>query len=154
MVVLPGQIKAFGHSAEALRARAALPPATLQWDDLLEEVEHLVAGCVSTFELLGRTARRHRDGAAGLSDDTGAALHESFKELHAVFAAARQLGETCERQGMPVAGKSEFVRAWRELSAIVSIDPKSLAGSFEELERGGGTALEDFAREISSGPRN
>jgi hypothetical protein len=144
-MVLRNQVESFERVADELRLSASRGG----WGGHRGEVEALMATLVAQFKIAGEVVWRAQDSGAGMSAADEARMHGLYVRLSKTFDDVLTYGRSVERSGHPVAGKAEFLSAWRELKGIAAVEPARLAESIEQLRRGTGTTLGELADELS-----
>jgi len=112
-------------------------------------VEALMSTLVARFNAIGKEVWRIQDSSTKLSDDAALHIHQLYQRLARVFDEVMAYGRLVEKSGPKIAGKAEFLSAWREIKGIAAVNPIALNDSFEELRKGGGKLLGEFANELS-----
>lgn len=113
-------------------------------------VESLMATLVAQFNAIGTEVWRIQDLPKTMSNDQVAQFQERYRMLSRIFDEVLLYGRSVERlSASKIAGKAEFLSAWKELKGMMAVDPSHIDDSLEELRRGGGKSLGEFADELS-----
>jgi hypothetical protein len=146
-IVLTHQVEASERSATELE-RVAVEQAGIGLD-----VEALMERIVDTFEDLNHYVDRWQADVegrkAGYEPAAAASLFDLYVRLERTAQRTSHLGRRLEAWGQTVAGKPQFLNAWRKLKGIVMLSPDRVAQSFEQIRRGETKSLAEFADELS-----
>jgi hypothetical protein len=148
-VVLRNQVESFERTAAELKNGAARDG----WGNYWSEVEALMATLVAQFRVAGEVVWRLQDSSTPSTVAELSQIHGLYGRLMRTFDEVLTYGRAVERAGHAVAGKAEFLDAWRELKGIVAIDPDTLADALDRLRHGQGIPLGELVDEISRDPR-
>jgi hypothetical protein len=148
-VVLRNQVESFERTAAELQSGAAQGG----WGSYRTEVEALMASLVAQFRIAGEAAWRLQDTSPADAGQELSQIHLLYGRLLRTFDEVLTYGRAVELAGFPVAGKVEFLDAWRELKGIAAVDPARTAAAVQRLRQGQGIALGELANEISRDSR-
>ena len=150
-IVLRNQVEACEKSAESLALDIAVQRAST-----CRDVEALMSEVVEIFSDIGAYVERWqadvKTGRETFNADDGRSFFDLYVRLEQVATKAAALGKAVEAWHHDVAGKPQFLNAWRKLRGIVVLDPDRVAESFRQIERGEVRSLAEFADELSRGP--
>jgi hypothetical protein len=148
-IVLRHQLEASEKSADALENQINISQAGGM---VCHEVEAQMELVVDLFADMNHFVERWQNDikeGKTYSDDFGSQLYDLYVRLEKVASRAGQFGRKLEGWGLQVAGKKQFLNAWRSLKGIVSISTERVAESFEQIRRGETRTLGEFADELS-----
>jgi chromosome segregation ATPase len=120
--------------------------------EIRRKVEEIMQLVVELFADLNKDVERWQASIAQskLADAHDArSLYDSYARLDQTAGVVAELAQRLEREGSDIAGKANFLLVWRKIKAITCFSLDRVAESVDQLRRGEGRALTEFADELS-----
>jgi hypothetical protein len=148
-IVLQNQVEASEKSATELERQLS---AAHERAMICHDVEALMESVADIFGDINHYVERWQDDPARGTPhgaDGGRALFDLYVRLERTAGRTSELGRRMEAWGFALAGKQQFVTAWRKMKGIVCFSPDRVAESFAQIGRRETCTLGELADELS-----